>query len=82
MEVIIKLSEDEQELLLRKGDYYRARYADNLHVSVADKIRRAREDVWAMEMNIEPPKVKDGVIEDGHTRITAMKALLENNEAH
>jgi hypothetical protein len=53
MEILIKLTEDEQNLLLRHAGYY----PDNgPWSSIAGKINRAREDEWALEFNVEEPK--------------------------
>jgi len=53
MEILVKLTDDEQKLLLRHAGYY----PDNgPWKSIADKIRRAREDEWAMEFGAEEPK--------------------------
>ena len=49
MEVMIKLTEDEQNLLLRHAGYY----PDNgPWSSIAGKIKHAREDVWASDGDI------------------------------
>lgn len=58
MEIMVKLSESQQKLLISAGKTAAILLQDEEMrdwQDIAEKIRRTQEDEWALEFNLEPP---------------------------